>query len=99
MTGYLLKLLDGGMTAVSNPGASKAQIVKALKAMARCLKYGDQVQSVLNASTVWAEYKDQKHDLFITDNKTSGYLTGLPLFIDAIRPILPVQYFFALETR
>lgn len=30
----------------------------------------------LEKSEVWAEYKDQKHDLFISDTQTSGYLTG-----------------------
>ncbi|KAG1687435.1 DnaJ subfamily C member 13 [Nymphon striatum] len=73
---YLLNLLEGGMDAVPNPGATKAQIVKALKAMTICFQYGDQVQSILNASRVWSEYKDQKHDLFISESKTAGYLTA-----------------------
>lgn len=54
----------------------KAQIVKALKAMQMSLQHGEEVSSVLNESRVWAEYKDQKHDLFITNAPIAGYLTG-----------------------
>ena len=31
---------------------------------------------MLEASPVWSAYKDQKHDLFISDTSISGYLTG-----------------------
>lgn len=40
---FLLRLLEGGLEAVDNPAATKAQIVKALKAMQRSLQYGEQV--------------------------------------------------------
>lgn len=55
----------------------KAQIVSALKAMTHNLNYGDQVSHILNSNPIWAEYKDQKHDLFITSSNARGYLTGL----------------------
>lgn len=54
----------------------KAQIVAALKAMNSNLQYGDQVSHLLNSNPIWAEYRDQKHDLFITDSNVRGYLTG-----------------------
>lgn len=54
----------------------KAQIVAALKAMTSNLQYGDQVSHLLNSNPIWAEYRDQKHDLFITDSNVRGYLTG-----------------------
>lgn len=54
----------------------KAQIVAALKAMTHNLNYGERVSHILNASSVWSEFKDQKHDLFITDTNIRGYLTG-----------------------
>ncbi len=54
----------------------KAQIVSALKAMTHNLNYGDQVSHILNSNPIWAEYRDQKHDLFITDSNVRGYLTG-----------------------
>jgi len=55
---------------------TKAQIVKALKAMSRSLVHGDRVAAILNKSPVWSEYKDQRHDLFITSTHTAGYLTA-----------------------
>uniref|UniRef100_A0A8C9S306 DnaJ heat shock protein family (Hsp40) member C13 n=1 Tax=Scleropages formosus TaxID=113540 RepID=A0A8C9S306_SCLFO len=74
---YLLKLLEGvGLETLDNPSATKAQIVKALKSMTRSLQYGDQVSEILSRSTVWSAFKDQKHDLFISDSQTAGYLTG-----------------------
>lgn len=41
---YLLKLLEGvGLENIDSPAATKAQIVKALKAMTRSLQFGEQV--------------------------------------------------------
>ena len=72
---YLLTLL-GGRLASDNPAAVKARIVKALRAVSRGLQYGEQVSAILNRSPVWPEYRDQKHDLFITGSNTAGYLTA-----------------------
>ena len=55
---------------------TKAQIVKALKAMCRSLQHGDRVAGILDKSSVWSEYKNQRHDLFITSTPTAGYLTA-----------------------
>lgn len=74
MVPYLLGLLDGGLEIVENPAATKAQIVKALKAMSRSLQHGEQISVILEKSRVWSEYKDQKHDLFITNTQIAGYL-------------------------
>uniref|UniRef100_A0A3B5MEI1 J domain-containing protein n=1 Tax=Xiphophorus couchianus TaxID=32473 RepID=A0A3B5MEI1_9TELE len=74
---YLLKLLEGiGLETLENPSATKAQIVKALKSMTRSLQYGEQVNEILAKSSVWSAFKDQKHDLFISESQTAGYLTG-----------------------
>uniref|UniRef100_A0A3Q1H7F9 J domain-containing protein n=1 Tax=Anabas testudineus TaxID=64144 RepID=A0A3Q1H7F9_ANATE len=74
---YLLKLLEGiGLETLDNPSATKAQIVKALKSMTRSLQYGEQVNEILAKSSVWSAFKDQKHDLFISESQTAGYLTG-----------------------
>lgn len=75
MVQYLLKLLEAGLEALDNPASTKAQIVKALKAMQRSLQYGEQINSILDASHIWRDYKDQRHDLFISDNQIAGYLT------------------------
>ncbi|KAK2150998.1 hypothetical protein LSH36_380g05005 [Paralvinella palmiformis] len=76
MIQFLVGLLDTNLESVEKPSATKAQIVKALKAMQRSLKYGDEVTSILDKFPVWKEFKDQKHDLFLTDRPISGYITG-----------------------
>ncbi|XP_056376625.1 dnaJ homolog subfamily C member 13 isoform X2 [Hyla sarda] len=74
---YLLRLLEGqGLENLESPAATKAQIVKALKSMTRSLQYGEQVNEILSRSSVWSAFKDQKHDLFISESQTAGYLTG-----------------------
>lgn len=40
------------------------------------LPYITQILEVLDKSPVWSAYKDQKHDLFLTNTTVSGYLTG-----------------------
>ena len=36
-----------------------------------------QITAVLEKYPVWKEYKDQKHDLFLSDKPVAGYLTGI----------------------
>ena len=43
---FLLKLLDSGIEGLENPAATKAQIVKALKAMQKSLVHGEKVGQV-----------------------------------------------------
>lgn len=70
---YLLRLLD---SAQSNYNSStRAQIVQVLKAMRQNLTYGQQVDALLDKSTVWSEYRDQLHDLFITNTPIAGSIT------------------------
>lgn len=77
MIPYLLKILDSRIEFAENPSMVKAQIVAALKAMTNNLNYGDRVSHVLNSNPVWSEFRDQKHDLFITESNVRGYLTGM----------------------
>lgn len=35
-----------------------------------------QILDLLERSPVWSVYKDQKHDLFLTQSSVAGYLTG-----------------------
>jgi DnaJ family protein C protein 13 len=76
MVPYLLNILEGRLDILENPATTKAQIVKALKAMTRSFSLGEKVNSILEKSSIWAEYKDQRHDLFISNASMSGYLTG-----------------------
>ncbi|XP_062518532.1 LOW QUALITY PROTEIN: dnaJ homolog subfamily C member 13-like [Corticium candelabrum] len=73
---YLLELLESTLVGVESPSATKALIVKTLKSMRKDLSFGERVDEILEKSTVWEAYKDQKHDLFIQDTVVAGYLTG-----------------------
>merc|ERR1719411_1669167 len=37
--------------------------------MQRSLMYGDQVTQLLNGSPIWKDYEQQKHDLFLDNEK------------------------------
>lgn len=73
----------------------------ALKAMTHNLSYGDKVSQLLNSNHIWAEFRDQKHDLFITDTNVRGYLTGKILrlsqiFINSLQLYLTYFIFHSL---
>lgn len=76
LVAFLLRVLETGADGCENPSATKAQIVKALKAMQTSLLHGQAVTDLLEASRVWKDYRDQKHDLFISDRNVAGYLTA-----------------------
>ncbi|XP_076044368.1 receptor mediated endocytosis 8 isoform X2 [Oratosquilla oratoria] len=72
---FLLGLLDSKLQ-VSNPASTKAQIVTCLKAMAASPQHSEQVNNILEKSSVWSQYRDQKHDLFLDAPNAAGYLTA-----------------------
>lgn len=73
-----LAMLDSPLPQVQIPSGCKALIVKAVKAMQCSLVYGEQISAILKQSQVWQQYAQQKHDLFIDDRSTAGYLTANP---------------------
>lgn len=75
----LLKMLDSNES--QNTTSTKALIVQVLKKMCQSELFGSQVNTVLDNSTVWNEFKDQKHDLFITQTSNPGYITGILILI------------------
>ncbi|VDO77911.1 unnamed protein product, partial [Onchocerca flexuosa] len=77
MVEYLLQLLDDSMKGVENVAAAKAEIVDALKNVSLDLQYGARIAEILNESSIWAQYKDQRHDLFIPANNVHA-ITGAP---------------------
>ncbi|XP_043463949.1 dnaJ homolog subfamily C member 13 [Leptopilina heterotoma] len=80
MVPYLLNILEGKTEIFENVATTRAQIVKALKAMAQNFLLGEKVNEILEKSPVWAEYKDQRHDLFISSGPTLCYLpAGTPM--------------------
>lgn len=70
---FLLRLLDAGPSSL--PSSTKAIIVLVLKSMESNETYGEQIQEMLNKSSVWSEFRDQKHDLFISNQGAPMYLT------------------------
>lgn len=70
----LLKLLDSKQS--NHSSGTKALIVQVLKTMAKSLVHGEEITAILEESSVWSEFKDQKHDLFISNQRVDGYLTG-----------------------
>jgi DnaJ family protein C protein 13 len=73
---FLLKLLESNLHGIDKQASAKAQIVNALKAMLNSIQYLSQVEAILNKSKIWRDYRDQKHDLFISNTTAVGYLTG-----------------------
>lgn len=53
---------------INNVAAAKAEIVGALKNVSLDLQYGAKIAEILDESSIWAQYKDQRHDLFIPAN-------------------------------
>uniref|UniRef100_A0A8C7UW68 J domain-containing protein n=1 Tax=Oncorhynchus mykiss TaxID=8022 RepID=A0A8C7UW68_ONCMY len=90
---YLLRLLEGiGLETLDNPSATKAQIVKALKSMTRSLQYiNPYINNILQylLCVISPAFKDQKHDLFISESQTAGYITGVstPSLMAASSPL------------
>ncbi|KAL3999076.1 DnaJ domain family protein [Acanthocheilonema viteae] len=77
MVEYLLQLLSDNMKGVDSVAAAKAEIVGALKNVSLDLQYGAKIMEILSESSIWAQYKDQRHDLFIPANNVHA-ITGDP---------------------
>ena len=73
---HILTLLDQPLVGVEKPGSCKAHLVDSCKSMAQSLVHGEQVQKILQASSVWINYKDQRHDLFIETSSHMKQITG-----------------------
>lgn len=91
---YLLGLLKS-RTHLS--AGDVAHVVSALKTLAQNLNYGDQVLHILNSDPIWAEFKDQNHDLFLPNAPLRGMITGK--FIIKLKKIVFLITFPTLRTR
>lgn len=67
----LLNILDSNASQ-----SAKAKIVQMLQYIQNNPIMGPQIIEILSKSSIWNEYKDQKHDLFITSNQSTQFLTG-----------------------
>ncbi|XP_039278465.1 dnaJ homolog subfamily C member 13 isoform X2 [Nilaparvata lugens] len=75
---YLLSMLDSRLEGAENTARCKALIVKALQSIAKSQEHGKAVTSLLEQSPVWASYRDQNHDLFISSSPSQNFLQGVP---------------------
>lgn len=67
----LLHILDSNVRQ-----AVKVKIVQMLQSIQNNVLLGNQISDILAKSNIWKDYKDQKHDLFLTNNNQTQYLTG-----------------------
>ncbi|KNC81866.1 hypothetical protein SARC_05839 [Sphaeroforma arctica JP610] len=72
----LLAVLLDLLTLPTIGSSDKALLVQAIKTMLIDNTHGEHITSELDGHPVWAKYKDQRHDLFISNTPTAGYLTG-----------------------
>ncbi|KAJ3632130.1 hypothetical protein Zmor_022068 [Zophobas morio] len=54
--------------------SSKVYIVKSIKEMLKDEIFGEELQKIVELKPIWAQYKDQLHDLFISKHKEPGFL-------------------------
>jgi DnaJ family protein C protein 13 len=59
-----------------NISAAKAEIIDALKNVCRDLTHGEKIAEILKRSPIWAQYKDQRHDLFLPASQTQAITAG-----------------------
>ncbi|KAI3415622.1 hypothetical protein GPALN_005220 [Globodera pallida] len=78
MVEHLLSMLGSALPGVSNPSAAKAEIADALKACCKDAQFGERIAQVLQKSQVWAQYRDQRHDLFLPTITQTQAITGGP---------------------
>lgn len=64
------------LTGVNNPSAAKAEIADALKFCCREPQFGERISAILQRSNIWAQYKDQRHDLFLPTLTQTQAITG-----------------------
>jgi DnaJ homolog subfamily C member 13 len=80
----LLRFLEDGLpdSASAAAGVSaatiRAALVKVIKALLAASddRYTPRIVEVLDQSPVWAKYKNQSHDMFLTQTQFGGYLTS-----------------------
>ncbi|OTF80603.1 hypothetical protein BLA29_009021, partial [Euroglyphus maynei] len=66
----LLKVLDSNASQ-----STKAKVVQMFQTVLDS-EYNSQINEVLNNSNIWKDFKDQKHDLFITSSNANHLLTN-----------------------
>jgi len=79
LTSILEAKADGiAKLATEDYNIAKVHAIDTVKAMQKDARYGPMVVSMLANSTVWEEYRDQSHDLFVSETESAKrdyYLT------------------------
>ncbi|CAJ0577607.1 unnamed protein product, partial [Mesorhabditis spiculigera] len=73
---FLLELLASPMAGVAKAAAARAEIVDSLKAACLDLRVGIEISKKLDANPIWAQYKEQRHDLFLPASRTQAITAG-----------------------
>lgn len=80
LLGYLEEGLPDSASAAAGVSAAtiRAALVKVIKALLAAPDelYKTRITELLDQSSVWAKYKNQSHDLFLTQTQFGGYLTA-----------------------
>ncbi|KAK7201103.1 endosomal trafficking protein RME-8 [Novymonas esmeraldas] len=80
LLGYLEQGLPDSASAAAGVSAAtiRAALVKVIKALLASPDdaYTPSIQALLDRSAVWAKYKNQSHDMFLTQTQFGGYLTA-----------------------
>lgn len=79
LPGRFIVIVFNTCLGVENPAAAKAEIVDALKFACRDLQHGQKITDELNKSPTWAQYRDQRHDLFLPAARTQAIAGSLHL--------------------
>jgi len=74
----MLKVLEGAydMKLATDASEAKARIVSALQHAVRDVEHGDRLREILDADPIWANYRNQRHDLFLPGQQVAGLLTA-----------------------
>ncbi|KAL1130027.1 hypothetical protein AAG570_012970, partial [Ranatra chinensis] len=79
LVNFLLKLLEEPLGGIENAERTTALIVRTLKSMSSVVTYSAIINGILEKSVVWPSYRDQNHDLFITNSPVAACITvGVP---------------------
>ncbi|KHJ75014.1 hypothetical protein OESDEN_25370, partial [Oesophagostomum dentatum] len=98
MVDYLLEVLRSDLPGVSNSPAARAEIVDALKSACLDLQVGEKISEILNRSPVWAQYRDQRHDLFLPATRTQAITGGYFVMITNLVTFILFRFSFTFRS-
>jgi len=74
----MLKVLEGAydMKLATDASEAKARIVSALQNGIKDVVHGERLRELLDSNPIWANYRNQRHDLFLPGQQIAGLLTA-----------------------